>query len=84
MATGTMIGATQVLAGQGVIATSLQGNFEAGTITLVFGSAAAMAPIQRGGNYTLRDARGNLYRVVCTGPDQPIGPNFMMHFHFIG
>lgn len=83
MTKGTMMGATEVLAGQGVIATSRQGNFEAGIISLEFNSAAEMAQIERGGNYTLRDAAQNLYTVVCTGADMPIGPIFLMHFHYI-
>lgn len=81
MPTGHMIGATQVLDGSGnAIATSQQGNCENRQIDLVFANAGAMGAIQRGANYTLRDAGGTTYRCVATGPDGAT----MYHFAIAG
>lgn len=70
MPTGHLIGATQVLDGSGTaIATLQQGTYESPQIDLVFAHAGAIGAIQRGANYTLRDAGGTTYRCVATGPD---------------
>lgn len=72
MTASKLLGATEVIDGSGaVIATSRQGNFEAGGIDLDFVNAAAMAGIQRGANYTLRDAGGNTFRCIAVTPDPP-------------
>ncbi|MDA7966955.1 hypothetical protein [Ruegeria sp.] len=65
MPAGTILGATQVMGGNNtLIATSTQGNYENQEIDLIFATAAAMAGIQRGANYTLIDAAGGRFSCV--------------------
>ncbi len=59
-----LLGPTDVVSGNGVIATSQQGNLEYGQIDLRFAPGGGGA-INRGGNYTLRAGNGQSWATVC-------------------